>query len=123
MRTWTFRVYQELVISSRPQIYGKQQLERELRAHFIRAISSCRTNRYIVGVSRPRMLQISAGMNANMSFDSVWADVKHIYRVRLDKRPWYATCLTEADVQRWSAQMGAPRAVLYDEIAMRLALL
>jgi len=67
------------------------------------------------------MLQMSASVNANMSFDSMWADVRRLYRDRLDKRPWYASSLTEADVQRWTAQAGVPRAILYDEIAMRLA--
>ena len=55
------------------------------------------------------------------AFDAVWADLTNLYRARLDKRPWYAAKLTEADVQRWSALMGAPREALYDQIAMRLA--
>jgi hypothetical protein len=56
-----------------------------------------------------------------MSFDDVLADVKNIYQVTSDRRPFFASCLTEADVQRWSASMGISRAALYDQIAIYLA--
>ncbi len=39
------------------------------------------------------------------AFETVWEDIKNIYSVRAEKRPWYTTKLTEANLQRWARQM------------------
>ena len=56
-----------------------------------------------------------------MSLDDVRADLKKIYEVISDQRPFFAASLAEADVQRWSASTGVSRAALYDQIAIYLA--
>lgn len=67
-----------------------------------------------------------------MSMQLVLADLKRIYAMELNltvlpsAREWLFQVrgehLTEEDVQRWSALTGASRAVLYDQIAVCLAL-
>ncbi len=67
-----------------------------------------------------------------MSLQLVLADLKRIYAMELNltvlpsAREWLfhvrGEHLTEEDVQRWSALTGASRAVLYDQIAVCLAL-
>jgi hypothetical protein len=55
------------------------------------------------------------------SFDTVWTDLKRIYQVRSEQRPFFASRLAESDIQRWSTYLGIPRSALYDQIAIQLA--
>jgi hypothetical protein len=60
-------------------------------------------------------------LKMKVAFEAVWSDIKKIYSVRLEKMPWYATKLTEADLQRWARQMGMSNDDLLEQIAIRLA--
>jgi len=45
-------------------------------------------------------------------------ELNRIYQAQADAPNFRPTRLTEADIQRWSASVGEPRTVLYDQIAI-----
>jgi hypothetical protein len=58
----------------------------------------------------------------SVSFNLIVTDLKRMYPQPAEDEKPSATGLCEADVERWSAAMGCPKAVLYDQIATYLAL-
>jgi hypothetical protein len=57
-----------------------------------------------------------------MSIDLVLADLRRIYQIQAAQSDFCGVLsLTEDDIQRWSALIGATRSRLYDEVAIHLA--